>query len=200
MWRERGGWWAATGGDKDGVGGGGDSTVCACVICETCDNFHSFGSVHIDPCTGCLLAIMQVQVRTNMHACTHAMLLPAPSLNVSPELLLTTLFLIFVQALSFEQTDQMRALTQLSHLPLERLTFKKPTHTQRYSAAALFFSPSNYALDTQSNSHSGSSAMFRPVYTSGDRKLSEREILGRLPTHMRVAVARGSVFKFGTER
>ena len=86
-----------------------------------------------------------------------------------------------MQVLSFEQTDQMRALTQLAHLPLERLVIR----SRPQSGAPEGLAPSGDCLSA--------GAMFRPVYASGYRRLTEEEILGRLPMHMRVAAAKGSV-------
>lgn len=76
--------------------------------------------------------------------------------------------------LSFEQTDQMRGLLQLGHLPLQKLTFHRAS------------------LDSHTHA-SESTPMFRPVYAANHRRLSEAEIIARLPQHMRVAAARGLI-------
>lgn len=74
--------------------------------------------------------------------------------------------------LSFDQTDQMRGLQQLAQLPLERLTFRDA-------------SASMGAAEPH--------PMFRPVFASNCRRLSEAEVIARLPQHMRVAAAQGSL-------
>ncbi|KAK9809655.1 hypothetical protein WJX73_000958 [Symbiochloris irregularis] len=86
--------------------------------------------------------------------------------------------------LSFDQTDQMRALLQLAHLPLHRLVFKDmESHTNQSMEY-------HYQSGLQ---RPKSESMFRPVYASPFRRLTMKEILERLPPHMRLAAANGCV-------
>lgn len=89
------------------------------------------------------------------------------------------------QILSFDQTDQMRALLQLSHLPLQRLVFKDMGDHSLSGSMEYHYQS---GLQRPKNE-----SMFRPVYASPYRRLTMKEILERLPPHMRLAAANGAV-------